>query len=194
MSRWLSRSIAGVGTLTWLVGMLLVGAALLAKHVVALPVPSADDQLARSAASLRAASDRGQWLAIHVLYAECRCSQRIVHHLVSSARPAGVHELVLWVGNHAPASELTNRLRVRSVTASQLAQMGISAAPLLILLDPEDHLRYVGGYSERKQGPQIDDLRILASARQGRAVAAHPLFGCAVSERLKQQLTLLRGL
>ena len=194
MSRWLPRSFARLGTLTWLVGMLLVGTALLAKHVVALPVPSADEQLARAAASLRGASDRGRWLAIHVLYADCRCSQRIVTHLITSERPAGVHELVLWVGSQAPASELVRRMRVQSVTATQLAQMGISAAPLLMVLDPEDQLRYVGGYSERKQGPQIDDLQILAGARQGQSVAAHPLFGCAVSERLKQQLTLLKGL
>jgi hypothetical protein len=128
------RSIARLGTLTWFVCTLLVAAALLAKHVVALPAPSPDELLSRSLASLRRAQDRDKWLVIHVLYAECRCSQGIVTHLVSSPRPAGVHELVLWVGRQAPSSALSERFQVRRVVESELAQMGISAAPLLVLL------------------------------------------------------------
>ena len=187
-------SIARVATLAWFAGSLLVGAALLAKHVVALPAPSADERLGRSLAPLRAADDQGQWLAIHVLYAECRCSQRVVTHLASTTRPQGWHELVLWAGSTAPSASLSERYRVKSVAIPELARLGVVAAPLLVVLDPQDNVRYVGGYSERKQGPELDDLRILAAARQGSAVTAHPVFGCAMNEQLKQQLSLLTGL
>lgn len=90
--------------------------------------------------------------------------------------------------------ELASRIRVQALTASGLAQVGISAAPLLIVLDPQDRVRYEGGYSDRKQGPQIGDLEILASAYRGQAVAAHPLFGPAISEQPKRQRALLGGL
>jgi hypothetical protein len=194
MSFRLLRSICRLGTLAWFVGALLVGAALLAKHVVALPAPSADEHFARMLARLRRVEDGDKWFAIHVLFAECRCSQRIAAHLLASARPGFLHELVLWTGSEAPSSELSARFRVQRVTPAELARLGISAAPLMIIVDPKDHVRYVGGYSERKQGPALDDLQILASAREGRTVAVRPVFGCAVNERLQRQLSLFTGL
>ena len=187
-------SIARAAVLCWFAGALIVGAALLAKHVVALPVPSSDEHLSRSLGALRIANERGQWLAIHVLYAECRCSQRIVTHLLTSARPSGVHETVLWIGQAAPPPELSERFRVLPISNAQLARLGIVAAPMFVVLGPRDQIRYIGGYSERKQGPELDDLSILAAARHGKASATHPVFGCAANEQLRRRLSLFTGL
>lgn len=174
----------------WFGAMVLLGAGLLAKHVVALPAPKEDQRLSRSLAPLRRAHD-GRRLAVHVLYAECRCSQRMVAHLLSTVRPRGWEEVVLWVGERAPEPALTERFDVRRVAPEELARLGIESAPLLIALDANDQVAYVGGYTERKQGPAIRDLQILAEAERAEAPPPLPVFGCAVSERLKRALSAL---
>lgn len=176
----------------WFAAMVVIGASLLAKHVVALPVPTKSAALSQSLAGLRPPATH-DWLAVHVMYAECRCSQRIVEHLVSSARPGGWREVVLWVGKAEPSPELVKRFDVKRLTASELARLGIDAAPLLVALDPNDSVRYVGGYTERKQGPAIEDLRLLADARRTSMTSSLPVFGCAVSEQLKRALSVLPG-
>lgn len=170
--------------------MLVVGAGLLAKHVVALPAPSKDAHLSRSLVELRRAGTSG-WLAVHVLYAECRCSQRIVAHLTSTPRPRGWAEVVLWVGEAAPDPALARAFDVRRTTPEQLARWGVESAPLLVALDPADRAVYVGGYTDRKQGPDIRDLQILADAERETPMSALPIFGCAVSQRLKSALAAL---
>ncbi len=174
----------------WFGAMLLLGAGLLAKHVVALPAPDKDERLSRSLRPLRRAG-QAPWLAVHVMYAECRCSQRIVQHLTSTPRPAGWQEVVLWVGAAAPDPELARRFDVRRLTQVDLARLGVESAPLLVALDPSDRPAYVGGYTDRKQGPDIRDLKILAEMQGQRELSSLPVFGCAVSERLQRALALL---
>ena len=185
------RRAGKIALVAWFVAMVVVGSGLLAKHVLALPAPAQSPRLAASMAALRGPRAQGQWLAVHVLYSECRCSQRIVDHLVSTERPGGWSEVVLWVGNLAPRAELEQRFDVRRVGSGDLAAYGIEAAPLLIVADPTGHLRYVGGYTTRKQGPVVDDLRIFDESRREDVVASLPVFGCAVSDRLKRALAVL---
>lgn len=99
--------------------------------------------------------------------------------------------MVLWVGPLAPPSALEHRFDVRRVTSDDLSRYGIEAAPLLVVLSPGGQIRYAGGYTERKQGPNIDDLRILDDARRPGVLASLPVFGCAVSDRLRRQLARL---
>lgn len=163
---------------------------MLAKHVVALPAPVANERLSRAMAELRREGRPG-WLAVHVMYAECRCSQRIVSHLLSTSRPAGWQEVVLWVGEAAPDPALAARFDVRRLDPAQLGRLGVESAPLLVVLDPRDQAAYVGGYTERKQGPDIRDLRLMAAAERAGNLSSLPVFGCAVSERLKRALAAL---
>ena len=179
----------------WFIGMLLLGAGLLSKHLVALPAPASTPVLGAALASLRTPRDRGRWMAVHVLYAECRCSQLIVEHLVQTDRPTDWSEIVLWVGAAPPDAALAQHgFDVRRLTRADLSTYGIEAAPLLVAVDPEDHARYSGGYTDTKQGPVVDDLRILTGARATGGVLALPVFGCAVSDRLKQGLAALPSL
>lgn len=179
----------------WFLVMVTSGAGYLARHVLALPTPAAA-LLAPSLAAMRRDDQKGRWLAVHVLYAECRCSRRVTDHLLSSARPTDWSEIVLWVTAEesqalaAPAA-LRAAFDVRVVSPLQLSRMGIEAAPLLALVDPQGVVRYAGGYTERKQGPDIEDLRLFAAARRAERLDALPLFGCAVSGRLKEQLAKL---
>jgi hypothetical protein len=188
------RSAATLVVVAWLGLMLMLGASLLARHVVALPVSLAGDRLSASVRAMREPGTNSRWLAIHVLYSECRCSQRVVAHLLSSPRPLGWSEQVVWIGTGAPDTELAPRYKVRRVSTADAARLGIDSAPLLVIISPSDEIRYAGGYAGRKQGPTFDDLRIFAEAQRGQAVVSRPIFGCAVSERLRQKFSLLQGL
>jgi len=180
------NQLAAVALGGWFAAVSLLGAGLLARHVVALPAPASDEGLARSLRQFRGADGPQTWLAVHVLYAECRCSQRIATHLLATQRPAGWHEVVLWVGNATPSPQLERHFDVRRIEREELSRLGIEAAPLLVALDSNDRVRYSGGYSNRKQGSVVADLTILESARREAHVAALPLFGCAVGDRLKR--------
>ena len=163
----------------WFAAMVFLGAGLLARHLLAMPAPRPAVALARP----------GKWVAVHALYGECRCSQRIADHLETSERPAGWTEIVLWVGTDPP-KKLSERFEVRTVTPTELAALGIEAAPSMAVIDPSGTTRYAGGYTERKQGPVIDDVRIMREA-QHQDVKALPVFGCAVSNRLQTELSVL---
>ena len=182
------------GLAVWFASMLAVGAGLLSRHLVALPTPTVNAKLAASMGQLRRAETRGAWLAVHVLYSECNCSERVVKHLLSTPRPADWVEVVLWVGSHDPDPALARRFDLRRVAASDLARMGIEATPMLIAVDPDGRVRYAGGYTDRKQGPVIDDARILDASRRPGLIASLPVFGCAVSDRLRSELSLLPAL
>jgi hypothetical protein len=134
--------------------------------------------------------DASGWTAIHVLYGGCRCSQRIVDHLLASPRPADLHELVMLVGadrDQAIAGGLAARgFSVAWLSPDQLAsRFGIEGAPTFALVDPTRTVRYLGGYTLRQQGPDIRDLAIVRAIRAGDDVADLPVFGCAVSRRLR---------
>ena len=59
------------GIVAWVAVCLLVGGPLLAGHLLTLAVPAAGDP---AIAATRTPADAGQWLALHVRSAECRCS------------------------------------------------------------------------------------------------------------------------
>ncbi len=187
LGRWRFGKQATV--VVWFVVMIVLGAGLLARHVVALPSP-ASAKLGPELGALRTPTEQGRWLAVHVLYDDCRCSIRIADHLVETTRPSDWSEIVLWVGA-APPAELDRRFDVRRVSADQLAHLGIEAAPSMVALDPSNHVVYSGGYTDRKQGPVIEERRILADARAARPIKTLPVFGCAVSRRLKTELSTL---
>lgn len=174
----------------WFIAVLIVGAGLLARHLVPLPAPPDDPRFASAMNGLRSQSAH-TWLAVHVLYAECRCSHRIASHLVKTKRPLGWEEVVLWVGATEPPDGLSRNFRVERLSRGELSALGVEAAPLLAALDPEGHVRYSGGYTERKQGPVVDDLRILAESQRSNWVMSLPILGCAVSERLERALARL---
>jgi hypothetical protein len=190
----LRRRLSRLGLTAWFVVMLAIGATLLARHVVALPRPVADEALGRAMASLRMPEDAKRWMAVHVLYAECRCSQRIAEHLLSSSRPSDVSERVLLVGRDP---DLEGRFAARGlrVVLTDATEVGsryhVAAVPLLVVVAPDDTVRYAGGYTPRKQGPDPQDLQLVADARAGRSPATLPVFGCAVSARLKSSLNPL---
>jgi hypothetical protein len=176
----------------WAAVAFVLAATLMVAHSYALPRPETDNpELARALSAARGPADRQRWLAVHFLYGACRCSQRVLGHLTERKALPDVSERLVLVGAQ-PAYEAAARqagYAVDVITPEQLsAHYGLTAAPLLVVADPSERVRYVGGYSERKQGLELEDLAIIAELRAGRARAELPLFGCAVSRSLQTLL------
>ncbi len=133
-------------------------------------------------------------MAVHVLYTECQCSQRIVEHLLTTDRPRDVVERVLLVGLD-PALERRLGARgfqvVHSTTTELATRYHVAAVPLFVVVAPAGGVRYAGGYTTRKQGLDVRDLEILGDTGADRRPAALPLLGCAVSDRLRASLNPL---
>jgi hypothetical protein len=179
----------------WALGLLLLCAYLLASHLVALPVPSQDNPgLMAALEQSRSAQERGRWLMVHVIYGDCPCSMRVVDHLLERELAPGTRERMLLVGEDPglAARMRSHGYRVEEMSAQQLKERyEIEGVPLLVIADPAGRLRYVGGYTARKQGPDIQDTKILAELRADRSIASLPLFGCAVSRELREALNPL---
>ena len=166
----------------------VVAASLMAAHAYTLPTPAAEDDALVDAVGRLREPDEARWLVVHVLYAECRCSQRIFDHLLASTRPSGVTEKVLLVGQREEfaAAARARGIAVLDVTPRELADdYRIESAPLLLVVAPDGAVRYAGGYTERKQGPEIEDVELIERLLRDETTTPLPLFGCAVSERLQ---------
>jgi hypothetical protein len=47
---------------------------------------------------------------------------------------------------------------------------------------------YSGGYTSRKQGPEIEDVAIVAAVRAQKVPKTLPVFGCATARELASAL------
>lgn len=176
----------------WIPAASLVAATLMTGHWATLPSPAADDERLHTAlAELRTPEEQADWMVVHVLYAACTCSGRVVDHLLADPRPAGVVETILWVGS---VPELDARVEagpfaVVHVRPEELElRFAIEGAPLFFVVDPEGNVRYHGGYTDRKQGLAIRDVEIIERVRASDDVTSLPLFGCPTSDRLRDLL------
>ena len=184
------------GLLLWAGVCVVVGTYLLASHLLTLPAPAPSDPvLHREIAARRAPHQRDRWLVLHVVYDECLCSQRVLDHLLADERPRDVAErIVLVTTNRAARAALIAAIPARGfeldvVTPDELvAEYHIEAAPLLVIVDPRDTVRYVGGYTPRKQASDVRDLAVIAAVRSGETVEPLPTFGCAIGRSLSSRL------
>jgi hypothetical protein len=189
--RLVSRSIFFV----WVALLFVTSTSLTAAHLFTLPKPDVSDRVTKHALdSLRSSSERDSWLAVHVMYAQCRCSRRILEHLASSPRPHGAREKLLLVGSREDLAPTLERIAARGIalhptTAEDLRdRFHVASAPLLLVLSPAGTISYSGGYTEHKQGPKPRDAQIIAQLMQAQEPVVLPLFGCAVSKELQALL------
>ena len=190
------RIFAYGGLAVWAVVCVLFGGALMVDHLVALPAPAATDAaLHQMIATQRRADQRGRWLVLHVIAESCGCSRRVLDHLLADPRPGDVAERVVFI-TEQPATAATTLAAIRArgfdldvVTPDELgARYHIEAAPLLVVVDPGDRVRYVGGYTPRKQAADVRDLAMIAAVRRGEIVTPLPAFGCAIGRALRSKL------
>jgi len=186
------------GLAAWVVACVVVGAYLLASHLLTLPTPAAADPvLHRAIAARRHADQRDRWLVLHVVFDDCKCSQRVLAHLLSTSRPGGVAERIVYVTEHPTEAETraataaipAHGFELDVVTPDQLdADYHIEAAPLLVIVDPHDVVRYAGGYTPFKQADDVRDVAVITALLRGEAPESLPAFGCAVGRHLRSTL------
>jgi hypothetical protein len=187
------RGIGRAALWVWGPATVVLVAALMVSHVLALPTPPARSVELALARLGEAQGTRAGWRAFHVLYADCPCSRRVADSLVARGARQDISERVLFVradgadgGDGAQAQRLRGAgFVVDPLTAEQLGErFGIAAAPAFFVVSPDGRVPYLGGYSDFKQGP-AEDVRILGLVLGGARPEALPLFGCAVSRQLK---------
>jgi hypothetical protein len=191
----LRQAISSAAFWLWAVVLFTAATSLTAAHLYALPKPAKTDlALAQALNGIRSSNEREAWLAVHVLYAQCRCSRRIVHHLAASKRPEGLREKLLLVGSNPEIASdlraLTGRgFQIVDTSAAELRdRYHVQAAPLFVVVAPNGAIRYSGGYTPRKQGLDIQDLSILNGVVKNETTLELPVFGCAVSQELRRLL------
>lgn len=170
---------------TWLVATVLAGGVLNSFHQPFQPPDRAIVALAPPPA-------HAGWRAIHVLSGSCSCSQRVMQHLL--ARPPLDHaeEQIVVIDGDEPYLEgsraLLQHLADRGTavlhrsSAAIPQAIGLRGVPLLILVAPDQHVAYLGGYGSRDE----DDITLLQQVRLAGHAAALPVLGCAVGTRLRR--------
>jgi hypothetical protein len=188
----IARRLGQVLFIAWIPVAATVGASLMSGHWTTLPTPAAeDDRLPLALAELRSTDDPPAWMIVHVLYAACSCSGRVVEHLLVDPRPPGLDEKILWIGSEPQldARVEAGPMPIVHLTPQELDdRFAIEGAPLLLVVDPQGVIRYRGGYTDRKQSLAIRDIEIIERLRSEAEVTSLPLFGCAVSDRLRDLL------
>lgn len=170
LALWALAGVAGLGTLA-------------VSHTVALPPP---DEEARLTAALMALRTRpAQPLVVDVVAAGCSCTDRLIKHLLARGPAPGAEELLLYVGDD-PALRAAFTARgfgFATVSPDDLApRFDLDAAPVLLTFDRSGRLDYVGGYFDNPSALSPLDERVLAGA----VTTPLPVYGCAVSPRLKK--------
>jgi hypothetical protein len=192
----LGRRVANWAFCAWALASFVVVASLMLSHAAEVPRPATDQPELRAAiARSRTREEHGHWLALHVVYARCRCSQGVLSQLFARGPHAAVRERIVLVGAHAEYEKAarTAGFAVEVLEPHQLkARYRLEAAPVFVVADPSGDVRYLGGYSERKQGLVLRDLEILTALTGGQGVRELPLFGCAVSRALQRLFDPLR--
>jgi hypothetical protein len=189
--RWLRRA----GTLflaLWAAALFGVVGLLMLGHHYDLPRPASTDAVTVAALNaLRAPDELNRVLAVHVLYSECRCSKRVLAHLLEGARPADVAEKILLVGNGEIDVGRVQRagFDLERISRSELERrFHIVGVPLLAIAARDGTVEYLGGYTDQKQGPVIRDRELIANTSAGRSQPALPLLGCALARGLRRRV------
>lgn len=180
---WPRRALLATAFAAWLVGTAAMCGYLLASHTLTLPTPATGDAELRAA--LAAQHPQRSWLTLHVLDQDCRCSQRVLAHLLTRGPMRDANERVVWVAGTPDATSLA-AIRARGFALDVLspdalvARYHLAAAPLLVIVAPDGDVRYLGGYAPRKQAADLRDTGVIAATRLGLRVAPLPTFGCAI--------------
>jgi hypothetical protein len=182
-----ARAILSVWAATVLVG----GALLVLKHQAPLPETEVSARAVEAAiGGTRATSEDGRWLVVHVLYEKCGCSSRVLEALLQHRPGDLAAERIVFVTDDGAPPEVERRARELgygfvALSRDRLVQeYRLQSAPTLAILGPADALRYLGGYTERRRGPVLEDRNIIRRTVAGERVPPFPTLGCAVGRRL----------
>ena len=200
VSESLHRIASHIGILAWASSLTVVVACLMVGHWVSLPHPKNGTQLQIPTSQIAfpfkfSTECSSPLLVFHFLYADCPCSRKVLNHLIQRGPVKDVPELLVLVDGGEKQSRLAAQAGFHyfATTPQKLkSQFGIEAAPLLVATDRNGKIRYSGGYTSRKQGLDYVDVQVIHDLLQNKPVVEHPVFGCGVSDGLKDLVDPLR--
>lgn len=176
----------------WAAIAFLVTGTLASGHLYTLPHPDRNDRTLQAAlAAQRGPEELGRFSVTHVMYAECRCSQRIIDHLERRGAREDLTEHVVLVGRDDALERRLTRagFKLSNVTPIELKRKyALEAAPLLIITNAQGAIAYMGGYTTQKQGLDVRDVALIDDSLRGKGTYELPLLGCAVSRALQRVL------
>lgn len=179
----------GVIFLTAWFAVIVVGmASLMLSHVFAMPVPSDERRLVEALQQWRRSSDKP--FAVHVIYQNCSCTDLLVEELFARGPRDGWEEVIAFVDAPRARKQLAEAHAFASVSldSKQLKEaLGIEAAPVLVVLDSDNQLAYVGGYFQTPATIDPQDAAILRGLERHNSLKLLPIYGCAVSAELQSQ-------
>ncbi len=173
----------------WLALALLGIASLGVSHTAPMPNPTPQERLTHALLDLRTRSD--SMLLVHVIYANCSCTERLFKHLVERRAMRGVDETILFVGDDAAKKARARGAgyRFATVTPAELGtRFGLEVAPVMFAFTREGRLAYAGGYFDRPAAVVALDERIVSEVEHGATAEPLPVYGCAVSAELQKSV------
>jgi hypothetical protein len=181
------KSLLGKALLVvWAVVCLLGIATLAVSHTAALPGTDAGERLVRAALALR--SDASRPFLVHVISADCSCTNRLVKHILERGPFPEAGEVILFIGSDNAKRAAAERagFRFAELAPQEFAKrFALEAAPVLLAFDTKGQLRYAGGYYERAAALFPQDEKLQAKLAQGATPEPLPVYGCAVSRKLR---------
>lgn len=132
----------------------------------------------------------GRWSAVHVLDLKCPCSRAVLDRVRARGARHDITEVVALIHGKPEVQQSLEAagFAVENVAPEQLEpELGVTAAPVLVVRAPDGTPRYVGAYAARRTRPP-EDMGLIDAALAGHPAAPFPLFGCAVSRALQQRL------
>jgi hypothetical protein len=186
-ARWRKLRPTPVLLLTAWAGVALVALSSLAVPHMA-PMPQAQREARLAGALLELRTERRARFLVHVIAADCSCTQRLFEHLLARGPFAGAEEVIVFVGEDAVKRDAATRAGFRYTTldAAELARrFGLESAPVLFAFDGES-LRYAGGYFNHPSTLVALDADIAHRVTAGESPPPLPVYGCAVSDRLRK--------
>lgn len=173
---WVLLALVGIGSLA-------------VNHSRALPGP--ETAVGTRLLGLRPRDAASRPFRIHVIPDGCSCTRRLLEHLLAQGPFSGNRELILFAGEQ-PAwarAAAARGFAWHAIGPEALARdYGIEAGPVLLAYDASGRLDYLGGYFDHPAAREPRDQALQARLLRGERPEPLPIFGCAVSPRLRRSL------
>ena len=113
----------------------------------------------------------------HFAAADCRCSERLLEHLLDRTPREDAHEIVVYFGERKPIHDELELSGYELRFEASPAASGVAAAPWLLIRDSAGKVSYSGGYEPAPYW----EARILFQVEYRVLRAALPAMGCVAS-------------
>ena len=162
-------------------------------HLAALPPPEKTAKLSAALKdiSLPPLSPEQSHYQLHLIYEDCSCTKGLLRHLWKRQSHPEVFEKLIFMGRATEVEKqsLQAGYEVEVIGKNELLEtFGIRGAPILVIMNGEREILYMGGYFQYPSATISKDVELLELAQQGLNPDPLPLYGCAIDPKLQEEL------